>query len=290
MMKQANLIPQRIIPFSFPDDLSPLWNRTLPVFSHMVNGASLTMPYVEPFLISAIREGMAQLADADLRADAAAFIAQEGQHFQHHRRYNELLKRSGYPELAELEAQMDQVYRRLRRQSLAYRLAYAAGFETMTQGITRWMVRNRRWLLGDSDTRIASFVMWHLVEETEHKRVAHDVYQAVHGRYWMRVWGLLRGSLQIIGFTMSGYHRMLKKDGLWRNPRQRWVLMKVSLSALCTVGWTMFKSASPRYEPAAEPDPAWVTQWIAAYSARLSADLPPLLDTYSQDIPAAFKK
>jgi predicted metal-dependent hydrolase len=288
MSRTPEHIPQRVIPFSFPDDLQPQWNPRLPVFSHMVNGASLPMPYLEPFLISAIREGAEQVKDEKLRAEARGFIAQEGQHFGHHRRYNELLKRHGHPELAEIEARMDQVYKKLRLRPLPQRLAYAAGFETMTQGLTRWMVKNRHWLLGGSDSRVASFIMWHLVEETEHKRVAHDIYQAVHGRYWLRVVGLLWASFEVIGFTMDGYHQMLCKDGLWRSPRQRWTLMKISLSALATIGWAMLKSAMPGHDPDDERDPAWVAEWIAAYSARSAADGPPLFDTHSPDIRPVF--
>ena len=54
--------------------------------------------------------------------------------------------------------------------------------------VRRWqsldVVDNRVDLFRGSDTRIASFILWHFVEEAEHKRVAFDVFEAVSGDYW----------------------------------------------------------------------------------------------------------
>ena len=172
----------RKIPFEFPDDMSPHWNRHIE-WAHMVNGASLTMPYLEPFLVSTMREAAGLLEEGDVLTEARGFIAQEAQHYQTHRRYNEVLKANGYAELEEVEAAMKDSYERLRKKPLAYRLAYSCGFETMTMGVTRWLVDNRVTLFGGSDTRVASFILWHFVEEAEHKRVAFDVFDAVCGDY-----------------------------------------------------------------------------------------------------------
>lgn len=41
---QPGQLVVRKIPFEFPDDLEPHWKPDEPEWSHMVNGASLTMP------------------------------------------------------------------------------------------------------------------------------------------------------------------------------------------------------------------------------------------------------
>ena len=64
------------------------------------------------------------------------FVGQEAQHFTCHRRYNERLKQAGYPELEAVEDSYTAGYERLSKRSLDFRLAYSAGFETMTMGIT----------------------------------------------------------------------------------------------------------------------------------------------------------
>ena len=96
----------RKIPFEFDTNIPPIWNPAHPEWSHMVNGASLTMPYLEPFLIKNLREAIELIDDDDLKEDARGFIGQEAQHYTNHRRYNETLKQNGYPELADVEAWM----------------------------------------------------------------------------------------------------------------------------------------------------------------------------------------
>ena len=126
----------RKVPFEFDDDLDPVWNPGQREWSHMVNGASLTMPYLEPFLIATLRDATKSIDDEAVLEEARGFMGQEAQHYKTHRRYNELLKANGYPELAEVEEDMKRGYEKLRTRSLTYRLAYTAGFETMTLGVT----------------------------------------------------------------------------------------------------------------------------------------------------------
>jgi predicted metal-dependent hydrolase len=56
----SNAAPLEIrrIPFAFDAVVDPVWNENKPEWSHMVNGASLAMPYLEPFLIKSVREGV----------------------------------------------------------------------------------------------------------------------------------------------------------------------------------------------------------------------------------------
>lgn len=124
-------IEVRKVPFEFPDDLAPVWHPSHHEWSHMVNGASLTMPFLEPFLIATLRAAASEVDDQAVRKEISEFVGQEGQHFRTHRRFNEVLKNNGYPQLAEVEDSMKRSYERIRtRRSLAFRLAYSAGFES----------------------------------------------------------------------------------------------------------------------------------------------------------------
>jgi len=278
----------RRIPFEFPDDLDPAWSPHRE-WSHMVNGGSLVMPYLEPFLIATLKEAIELIDDEEVIAEARGFNGQEAQHYKTHRRYNELLKANGYPELAEVESDMKRSYERHRKRSLAYRLAYACGFETMTIGITKWFVSERAALFGGSDTRIASFVMWHFVEEAEHKRVAFDVYQAACGGYWQRLLGTFIGSFDVFWWSRKGAVAMLKADGLWRSPRSRIRLWRRTAEFFAAALPMIWRSASPRHDPRDEPDPEWVREWIAGY-ARSEDGTVPLLDTNDPELPVPFRR
>lgn len=291
-------VPERIpvprrIPFEFPPDLKPCWKPGDPEFCAMVNGASLTMPYLEPFLIRTVRDAIGEVADPAVAEAGRAFNAQEQFHYQSHRRFNELVKASGYPELAEIEVAMKAAYARLSQRSLRTRLAYTAGFEAMTLGVTRWLVDNRARLFGQSDPRVASFILWHFVEETEHKLVAHDVYHALYGRglrnYLARAFGVFHGSFDVMRFSMRAYKAILRKDGLWTNLRSRLRLAARLGSFVTTVGPYLLRATLPGHNPRNERDPQWVSDWLAGY-ARAGSEGVPLLDTHDPQIPVPFPR
>jgi predicted metal-dependent hydrolase len=279
----------RRIPFEFGDDMSPVWHPAQPEWSHMVNGASLAMPYLEPFLIRNVREALGQIRDAPLADSVHAFIGQEAQHYTNHRRYNEMLKRNGYAELAEVEVQMAADYKRLERRSLRWRLAYTAGFETMTIGLTQWLIEDRQALFAGADPTVASLVLWHMVEETEHKTVAFDVYQHLFGNYFARVAGLIYAAWHVAAFSRCAYTRMLKRDGLWHNARSRLRLWRMVLRFYRSVTPALLRSLAPRHHPGAVPDPVWVSEWREAYAALNPAEVP-LLDTSAPGLPARFSR
>lgn len=281
----------RAIAFEFPDDLDPHWKPDDPEFCAMVNGASLAMPYLEPFLVRTMRETVESLPDSSLKAAGRAFNTQEQHHYRTHRRFNTLLKDRGYPELATIEADMDASYRALTRRSLRQRMAYTAGFESMTLGVTKWLVENRVRLFGGSDTRVASFILWHFVEETEHKLVAFDVYQAAFGGslagYAARVFGVFHGSFDVMWYSMRGYRAILKKDGLWASPRSRLRLFRHLMSFIGAVAPYLLRASLPLHNPRQEQDQPWVTAWISGHAGAPDGFIP-LLDTRHPAMPVPF--
>ncbi len=257
----------------------------------MVNGASLVMPYLEPFLIRTMREALPQVSDAAVADSGRAFNTQEQHHYQAHRRYNELLKRSRYPELAGIEADMTASYARLAKRSLRTRMAYTAGFEAMTLGVTRWLVDYRQTLFGGADPRVASFILWHFVEESEHKCVAHDVYHALYrgglASYLARVVGVLHGSLDVMWYSMRGYRVILKHEGLWFRLSSRLRLARRLGSFVRHVAPYLLRAMLPGHDPRQEPNPQWVDDWLAGHAAEPDAAVP-LLDTRHPDLPVPF--
>lgn len=288
----AETIPKpRKIPFQFPEDLDPQWIPGEPELVAMLNGASLTMPYLEPFLIRTMRAAVDQLREGDLKEQGRAFNTQEQHHFQAHRRFNALLKRKRYPELEAIEEQMKASYARLSRRSLRVRMAYTAGFESMTLGVTKWLIEERVKLFAGADSRAVSFVLWHMVEETEHKRVAYDVYCALYKPSFMnglaRMLGVFHGSFDVMRFAMRGYGVILRKEGLWRSFRSRMRLAGWMWAFVSYVFPFLFRAALPGHNPRRERDPQWVTDWLEGY-ALADPDVPPLVDTHHPKMPVPF--
>lgn len=279
----------RRIPFEFPDDMDPVWHPRQREWSHMVNGASLTMPYLEPFLIRTIRAGLDRIDDDALIAQAKDFVSQESQHFRTHRRFNDLLKAKGPAPLADIEDRMAASYGRMEEnRSLDFRLAYAAGFETMSLGMCRWLTGQRRRLFAGSDPRVASFILWHFVEEEEHKRVAFDVFQAASGSYWQRALGIFTGSLHVFWYSRLGCRALLRADGVWKDPRSRLRLWLRTAQFFGAVLPGAMRGLRRNHRPADEPDSSWARAWIAGYAQLEDPLTVPLVDTGHPDLPIPF--
>jgi predicted metal-dependent hydrolase len=275
----------RDVVFRYSPDMDGHWNRQRPEFSQIVNAGSLAMPYLEPYLIRTMRAARPLIRDPALQAELDSYIRQEGTHYRQHRLFNDQLKSRGYQAIEAIEVRLASEYRELESsRSLAFNLAYAEGFESMALAIGQMLIEDRRHLFGDSESGVASLVLWHFVEEIEHKNVAYDVFEHLYGNYFRRVHGLLYALTHIFLLTRSAYQALLKEDGLWRNRRSRLALALVIGRIFRKLTPKLLRILMPGYNPRQVRDPAWAQAWAQLYerdrsalrldTGRLDADLP----------------
>jgi len=284
-----NEIVVRDFVFDFPVDIDPVWIPCNPVRSHMFNGFSLTMPYLEPYLIRSILKAREYVSDPQLLKDMSGFNHQEANHFKCHRRYNELLKANGYPELERVEKHMVKAYARLESKSLRTQLAYSAGFESMTNGFTHWLITKRVALFGGANPHVSSFWIMHMIEEAEHKTVAFDTYVAYSGQYLARFLGVFHGSGHIVGLGIWAMFISLKKDKILYRPKTILQILKELMLMCANVGPFMFRVLLPSFNPRQVQDPQWMKDWVKGYTTLPKDALIPLLDTSNPDMPVPFK-
>ena len=287
--KQVDEIVIRAFAFEFPDDLDPLWVPDNPVRSHLFNGLSLTMPYLEPYLIKSTQQATAFIDEPELLSDMRGFNGQEARHYQCHRRLNELLKSNGYPELGAVEDRMAKSFERLSKMSLRTQLAYNAGFESMTNGFTHWIINKRVKLFRNAGSEITSFWLMHMVEETEHKTVAFDAYMAYSGEYFPRAFGVFHGSFHLVGWALIGMWTALKKDKALHKPRDIVTFVREISSLLFNVGPYLLRALLPWHNPRCEEDPKWMRDWCDGHAKLPAGELIPLIDTTSADMPVPFQ-
>ena len=256
----------RKLQFEYPDDLRAHWHPARPEWSQMVNAASLLMPYLEPYLIDAIRAALPAITDPALREEARGYMGQEAHHYKQHRRFNELLVARGYDGIRGYERTLAADYARFAHgRPLAFQLAYAAGFETMALAIGHMLIRMRTFFFAQADPAVTSLVLWHFVEELEHKHAAFEVYQHVVGRWGMRVYGLGFAMVHTLGRTRRAYVMLLRHDGLWGRWRTR---LRVKLLLARIFGYMLpwiVEALSPWHQPRRFRDPAWAREWIRLY-------------------------
>jgi predicted metal-dependent hydrolase len=187
-------------PLSFTGSL-PHWADNA-AFAHAFNAASTTLPHLEPYLNRVMRQAQSALGDghAALKADITLFIGQESNHYRLHRRYNEVLHRH-YPELPDLEkALADDFERFLRSRSPKFNCAYAEGFESLGIIYAEFLFERADDLLAGADPAVAGLWRWHLAEEFEHRSVCHDVYKALFGGYFYRLYGVGFALWHLMGY------------------------------------------------------------------------------------------
>lgn len=196
----AEITPRKV-KFEFPDELDDIFPGSNIVDETYLVAFSLTMPYLEPYLIRTFRAVTDRITDPVLASDLRAFIAQEAQHFQNHRRVNEMIKgqlgAAVAAKVQKIEDRLEGDYRRFTaKRSDRFNVVYAEGFEAMTCAMAMTFFERAGAGKGiGSDGHFGAWQQlwaWHAAEEIEHRNVAFDVYEHLRGGWVHRVLGSLR--------------------------------------------------------------------------------------------------
>src|SRR5206468_247143 len=159
------------------------------------------------------------ITDPQLLRDVEGFIGQEEMHGREHQVLNDRLAQHGYPTRG-IDSYVRGLYWvRERIQSKKVNLAFTAALEHYTATLAEL-------LLTDEDARKAvgrpgarDILTWHALEESEHKAVAFDVYKAVGGGEFMRIFVMfLTDLLFIVETAVMGVISILKDGNTWRHP------------------------------------------------------------------------
>ena len=221
-------ITARKVKFEFPDELDDILPGTNIVDETYLVAFSLTMPYLEPYLIKTFRAVAEQITDPVLAGDVRAFIAQEAQHFQNHRRVNEMIKgqlgEAVAHEVQLIEDRLEADYRRFTaKRSDKYNVVYAEGFEAMTCALAMTFFERVGAGTGlGSDGHFGAWQQlwaWHAAEEVEHRNVAFDVYEHLHGGWAYRVIGSFRAQWHFQRFIHRFQSVLLASRGESTRPR-----------------------------------------------------------------------
>ncbi|HEX4447934.1 MAG TPA: metal-dependent hydrolase [Polyangiaceae bacterium] len=272
MVAVSSQIRIRSIDFDFDRGRGGLWNPRFPEVSHALNAFQLALPYLEPYFIDAIKEAARDIADPRLRADARAFCAQEANHARQHARYNRVLRRR-YPHVEIFERSIQRsLVRSRRRDSLAWRLSFTAACEAITGELARFLFGHADEWFRDADGHFAALMLWHAVEEIEHKAVAFDVLRAAGVPHRSRAPALLSAVRQMLFDLDPIATYLLAVDGIGGTASQlRRLAFRLQFSA--AVGPRLLKYAAPGYNPSRDPDPPFAQEWMTAHARGMPLDV-----------------
>jgi hypothetical protein len=190
------------------------WNGGNAGVTHAFNALSFLFPQGERFFIDVVREVVQSVNlsnDPELSQAVKRFIAQESIHTQQHIHYNAILQSQGfenvvYDYIERLEAHGNKLFSPLTK------LAVVCAYEHYTAILGNFILRNPKALAAASPD-MALVWGWHSAEETEHKAVCFDLYQAAGGGWLHRVLIFFPVSLNFILIFARLYLSLLHRDG-----------------------------------------------------------------------------
>jgi uncharacterized protein len=151
------------------------------IMSHVVASLSAVFPDGEDFFVRSVRHFRDQITDPVLKRQVAGFIGQEAVHGREHRALNDHLASLGYP-TKRVERLVKRVLgTRERIMSARSNLAATAALEHYTATLAEALLADEQAQQEIGDHRVLDVLLWHALEENEHKAVAFDVYKAVGG-------------------------------------------------------------------------------------------------------------
>lgn len=289
----------RKLNWEFDASVPFLWQPENPNFSMFCNAFTFIAVPFEKYIIDAVRKAQSEFSnDSSVAAEAEAFLRQEAQHAAAHRKHMlALIER--YPALEQCYDDAVAAYGDLiERHPAEYHWAYIANLEATFTPLFKVLLDNRIALFGSGDRRVASLMMWHFVEEIEHRSSGLLLYRHLRAGPWYRV-KHVRSTFDHVGDMAAQIAKtfdevipfderlvsaqelmspqLLVGEFKYRAPggrRRRTVeygapslFHAVPTRELAAMVWRLLLSQTPHHDPAAQPLPEVADVWMRDYAA-----------------------
>jgi predicted metal-dependent hydrolase len=214
-------IEPRDLAFELEDEHAGRWHSDNPYISHFWNGLSLMFPEGERFFMRSLARVRKQIRDPELQREISAFLSQEGIHTREHAKYNDVLRRQGYPTQV-LEWVTWLSLRSTQVTSARWQLAITCAFEHFTATLADAVHADPAVLEG-ATPEFAALWRWHCAEEIEHKSVAFEAYEELSPGaigYLRRVLVMAILSANFLPYAMVHQLVLASRDRLLPDPRE----------------------------------------------------------------------
>ncbi|OMC41380.1 hypothetical protein A5740_23210 [Mycobacterium sp. GA-1841] len=287
----------RKIRWDFDPTVPFLWQPANPNFAMFCNAFTFIAVPFERYLIKALRQAQDVFDRAPtVAAEADAFLRQEGQHAAAHRKHMAALI-ARYPGLERAYGSATEAFDELiDDHPVEFHAAYVANLEATFTPLFKVILDNRNSLFAGADKRVAALMMWHFVEEIEHRSSGLILCNHLAPSRWYRV-RHIRRTFQHIGEVAASIARVIDAEvpledrivsaeelmspamfvdefkfrGTAGRRRKRLGLSptlfgSVPTGDLARMGWRLVLSQTPYHDPADQPLPTWAATWMAEYA------------------------
>jgi predicted metal-dependent hydrolase len=265
-MADINELKVRQINFQFDPQTPFYWNPDHVHWGNFVNFVTLIAPGFERYFIRAIRDAMPRISNPAIAEEADKFCRQEAQHSRQHIAHLKVLLNQ-YPKLEQVFAAVNQSYEHLyQSQSLEFHLGYAAVIELCFGPLAKFIIENRDQLFSGADPTISSFMLWHLVEEFEHRNAAYNVFNDVVQSYQFRLKTVIpvaRHILEIRKLVRDGLNTLVpaSPSGIAPGEVEKF-MVGTPISSRCRLVYELCCTLLPLHRPNSIGEPDWVRQWF----------------------------
>lgn len=206
---------RRDLHFNLPVARAKDWHGLGSQISHFFNALSLLFPAGERFFMDSVRHYRDRIDDPVLKKQVLGFIGQEAMHTREHVEYNALLQANRLP-ARKLDQRIWKVLGWMKRVlPHSVQLAHTVAAEHYTAMLAGLLLDDSTRLAG-SEEGYRQMWLWHALEETEHKAVSFDVWNAViqpgPGRYLLRIGVFLLTTLVFWPTVFLLHTRLIRSD------------------------------------------------------------------------------
>jgi uncharacterized protein len=268
--RNERLVPTRRI--SFEESLAGLPRHFADggdlIGSHLLAALSGLFPDGEDFFVRSVRRFRDQVTDPVLKKQVNGFIGQEAMHGREHRALNARLSELGYPTRLVEAATRRGLQLRERLLSDKSNLAATAALEHFTATLAELVLSDETVRTHMGNPAVRDLFVWHALEESEHKAVAFDVYQAVGGSERTRVvtmkflrFGFVAGLAVWVTISVLGDSTSYRPGNLRRSFKR--------LMASPLVGRDLYRRLKDYDRPDFHPDDRDTTELVESWRREL---------------------
>lgn len=198
-------IPIRHLDFHFDGErFDRDFYRNSEVASGYFHALSIFLTFGEELVIDTARHHRQFITDPELKQRITSLIGQEAIHSKMHDEFNDSLEDYRYP-LNLYRFLADKVFEYgFKRLPNRLQLSMMAGIEHFTAVLAEYMMKHEEVFYPTGDEKQRALWMWHMLEESEHKDIAYDVYEALSGSYGLRMVGFALAFTTIVFLVALG--------------------------------------------------------------------------------------
>ncbi len=196
---QSPMIPIRHMKFDFdPKKIDPKFYLNAELASAYFASLSIFLTYGEDLVIDTARYHRDFIQDPLLKQRVTGLIGQEALHSKLHEELNDAFVQVDLP-VALFRTWAGWVFKYgFNNLPQPMKLSLMAGIEHFTAVLAEYMMNHEDIFFHSQDEKQRAIWMWHMLEESEHKDIAYDVFQTLSNNYALRLAGFFPALITIL--------------------------------------------------------------------------------------------